>query len=157
MSEPKPNLLDRLRPAVLPFARYNIKNPNNKKLVAIGEAISFEDQLVHVNKDEPKTVIITTLDNLSMESRYLWIIDEFGNLSIILETTSNPEAARKCVCHSNMTGGREALQGGEVWFLSPKSIVLNFRSGRYGAETPDHEKAVVEYWEFFDFTVKLDE
>ena len=156
MSKPIPSLFDRLKPAVLPFERYNSKNPNNPKKVAIGEDIYFQTALIHVTKEGPTKVITTVAENLNKEARYLWIIDAEGKLSIILESTPNLAAERKCVCHSNMTGGGIALQGGELWFLNPKSIVLNFRSGRYGAETIDHEDAVVEYWQSLGFSVKLE-
>ena len=155
MSEPIRSLLDRLRPAVLPFERYNIKNPNNPKTVAIGEDIYFKNELILVDSSGLSEVNMATLDDIGTEvARYLWVIDTEGKLYIILESTPNSVAERKCVCHSNMTGGKAALQGGELWFLNPNSIVMNFRSGRYGAETIEHEEAVIEYWESLGFTVK---
>ncbi|MCC9070748.1 hypothetical protein LNQ49_03920 [Flavobacterium sp. F-65] len=60
------------------------------------------------------------------------------------------------MCHSNITAGEPALQGGELWFLGPDSVMLNFRSGRYGAETIDHEDVVIEYWECLGFAVELE-
>ncbi|TDO97108.1 hypothetical protein [Flavobacterium sp. 245] len=156
MSEPTRSLLDRLGPAVLPFERYNKNNPNIPKTVAVGEDILFKAELIPVHSPGLTSVFTATLDNLSKETRYLWIIDTEGTLYIIIESTPNPIAERKCVCHSNMTGGGAALQGGELWFLNPDSIVLNFRSGRYGAETIEHEDAVIEYWELRGFKVELE-
>ena len=84
--------------------------------------------------------------------RYLWIVDEEG-LKLILEQTPNPTAERGIVCHTNITGGKPAFQGGELWFGIDNVLYINFKSGRYGAITPEHELAVLDYFRSLSFDV----
>ena len=156
MSKPTGLLLQRLRPDVLPFERYNSKNPETPRSVLVGEALTFPDKILPIIGTANNNLVIFSGDESDRSSSmYLWIIDENG-LRILLESTPNLQAARGIVCHSNITGGEPALQGGEVWFLSEDSILLNFRSGRYGADTPDHEEAVELYWSELGFTVMVE-
>ena len=158
MPEPTKDLLDRLGPEVKPFERFN-KNkhqntPERKPLK--GETDSFESHVLDVTKNfNSLNIITTTKKKLNFDTKYLWIIDKNG-LYIIPEKTENLRAARQVVCHSNITRGKKALQGGELWFLSKKEIVINYKSGRYGAESEIQEQAVIEYFEWLGFKVDLE-
>lgn len=155
MSKPTGSLLGRLGPEAEPFERFNRKNPAAPRTVGAGEAISFATYVIHISSAGVNQFVTTTRNNLCKSTVYLWVIDVDG-LHVILESTRNPAASRGCVCHSNISAGAPALQGGELWFLSPDSIVINFRSGRYGAETIGHEDAVIEHWQSLGFTVEVE-
>ena len=68
-------------------------------------------------------------------ARYLWVIDQ----------TDVPHALELCewarslssqrLKHSNLTGGSPAYFGGELWFVDPQTLIINFCSGRYGASS----------------------
>lgn len=70
---------------------------------------------------------------IKVRRKYLWVIND-GQLLMAWEGTvaDNP---RGFVCHTNITGGKDAIIGGELWFLSSGDgefdIYLNFDSGRY--------------------------
>lgn len=70
---------------------------------------------------------------------------------LILESTPNPYAARLVMCHINITGGKAALQGGELWFGTDGVIYINYKSGRYGAMTDEHRQTVVEYFNYVKY------
>jgi hypothetical protein len=156
MPKPAGELLLRLGPGVMPFERYNRNNPKSPpKKIFKGEDLPFDkDVFSTTSGGNPPDFIVSSPDNLLPEKRYLWIINEEG-LHIIYEHTANLEAGRKIVCHSNITKGEIALQGGELWFLGGNEIIINYKSGRYGAETIAHEKAVVEYFELLGYKVNV--
>lgn len=89
-----------------------------------------------------------------MQGKYLWIIDEQG-LKVMPESTPNPYSDRKIVCHTNITGGAPALQGGELWFGDDGKVYLNYKSGRYGAKIGSlgtaHRIAVLEFFRSLSF------
>jgi hypothetical protein len=157
MAKPSGSLLKRLGPEVEPFERLNRNNNSlTKRQVLIGEKKSFDNLIIDategiINKNK---IEITSKNNLNEENRYLWVIDSNG-LYLLIEKTVNNEAQRKKVCHSNITKGKKALQGGELWFIGVKHIILNFCSGRYGAENLSQENAVIEYFESLGFNVEL--
>lgn len=79
------------------------------------------------------------------EGQYIWVIDKTG-LCMMLDATPNPAAKRGNVCHTNITGGTPALQGGELWFGEDGKIYVNNELGRYGAVTSKQEEAVIDYF-----------
>jgi hypothetical protein len=62
-------------------------------------------------------------------------------------------ADRGCVCHTNITGRRKALQGGELWFGADNTIYINNESGRFKAITADQRQAILDYFRRFGFLV----
>ena len=152
---PLPNKLqiENLGPNVMPFER----RANLQFKVQEGEALTeiFQTVVYDATEDSlPSNVILA--DKLSIlnggadDAKYLWIIDENG-LKIIPEQTANPFAGRKVVCHTNLTGGQLALQGGELWFDAEGHVYLNNKSGRYGATTLKHREAVLDYFQFVGY------
>lgn len=138
-----------LGPPVLPFERQGFIRE-----ILDGEDILFNDRHYNATEDgKPDDVIEVnpeTIDLDPMYGRYLWIITERG-LHIILEQTPNPDSARGIVCHSNLTGGQSALQGGELWFGTDNKIYINYRSGRYGAESEEQQAGVIEYFKYVGY------
>ena len=140
--------IERLGPAVLPFERSQFT-----RTVEDGEDIIFVDAILAVTGQSsinPTTLSASIItEDRPMAGKYLWIIDEQG-LKIILESTSNPYADRKIVCHTNVTGGAPALQGGELWFGDNGKVYLNYKSGRYGAKIglqgASHRQAVLDFF-----------
>jgi hypothetical protein len=75
-------------------------------------------------------------------------------LFLQLEDTPNLAAKRKCICHTNLTAGKKAYQGGELWFVSKHEVVINYNSGRFGAEDDGQMDAVLAYFEEVGYTVR---
>jgi hypothetical protein len=144
-------LLIRLGSPVSPFERRGFK-----KSIEAGEDIIFVDDIITIgDRHIPKGCLRCDLSApiyTPDDHKYLWIIDQKG-LRVILERTSNPDAVRGYVCHTNITGGGKALQGGELWFDFSGTIYLNYKSGRYGANSEEHREAVLEYFQRLGFTV----
>ena len=130
MPSPTEKNIEELGPEVYPFER-----KKDGSIVGTGESVFFKEHIYNATEDgKPKNVIIVTRDEINsnpLYGKYLWIIDKKG-LWLILETTPNPIASRGCVCHTSITGGSQALQGGELWFGENDIVYINFRSGRYG-------------------------
>lgn len=149
MPVPTEHHIKLLGPAALPFERQGFQRE-----ILEGEDIHFVDHLYDATNDgKPDNVfeVNPATINFSLEQgRYLWVITEEG-LFMILEATSNPFSRRQKVCHSNITGGKAALQGGELWFGTDKKIYINYRSGRYGAVTEAQERTVLEYFHFVGY------
>lgn len=152
--------IQQLGPPVLPFARTQFK-----RKIEQGEDIIFTDAIHIVTTKSslnPLTISVADiLENRPFQGKYLWIIDEKG-LKIILESTPNPYADRQVVCHTNITGGAPALQGGELWFGEDGRVYINYKSGRYGAgigeEADPHKSAVIAYFIFLGFNpIELDD
>ena len=72
---------------------------------------------------------------------------------MMLDATPNPAAERGNVCHTNITGGMPALQGGELWFGEDGNVYINNASGRYGANSILQEEAVIEYFNLLGYDV----
>ena len=133
-----------LGPSVLAFERRGFDRDLQE-----GEAIHFVDHLYDATDDgKPENVVEVNPETIELDpetGRYLWVIIETG-MHIILEATVNDASQRKKVCHSNITGGQAALQGGELWFGTDEKVYINYRSGRYGAMTDEHMQTVVDYF-----------
>lgn len=143
--------IEELGPSVLPFERTNFS-----RTVLKGEQIYFGDKIYNATEDSLPENVIKELPEIIRQqprhshSKYLWIITENG-LYIILENTPNPSASRKIVCHTNISGGLKALQGGELWFGTDDKVYINNRSGRYGATTLLQRNAIIDYFQFVGY------
>ena len=152
MPAPTHEHIKEMGPEVYPFER---KNDGSK--VGTGEDIVFQKNIYNATDEDggrPENTIIVKRDEIETNKKYgkyLWVIDKNG-LCFILEATSNPAASRGFVCHTNITGGGQALQGGELWFGENNYIYINFWSGRYGASTINHSIGVVEYFKFVGYS-----
>jgi hypothetical protein len=144
-------LLVRLGPAVLPFERSTF----NREVMP-GEDIIFLDYIISLESGTIPTDCLrcdtSDTTSLPIDRKYLWVIDHEG-LRIIHEMTPNSLAARGHVCHTNITGRRKALQGGELWFDLDNTIYINNQSGRFKAVTIDQRQAVLDYFRQLGFAV----
>ncbi|WP_375443896.1 hypothetical protein [uncultured Fibrella sp.] len=124
--------------------------------ISVGEDILFDAETFNATNGgkPPNCVVISsaTVFQQSKDGLYLWVIDQNG-LRILLEATPNPIAKRGVVCHTNITGGALALQGGELWFGDDDKVYINYSSGRYGALTAVQEEAVIDYFTSLGYDV----
>lgn len=120
-----------------------------------GEAIIFANDIFNATEDgRPDNAILVTKEFILQDpskDRYLWVIDAKG-LWIILESTPNLNSERGYVCHTNITGGEDALQGGELWFGEDNTVYINPKSGRYGNPSINQWIAVIEYFNYVGYS-----
>jgi len=149
------DLIARLGPEILPFGR----TENPKKVYPEEERISFLHQTYDaINDGIPEPLLdlqVAEIDVLPKGKMYIWLIfliDGNLNFRLIPDQHENPAAKNKIggrenVCHSNISAGGHALQGGECWWCGQKGrIYVNPKSGRYGAETLVQWNAVLEFF-----------
>ena len=142
MAAPTSAQIERLGPLVKPFERRSGELQEGEAIVFNAYTTDITDgglppDCVKVQKDVAR--------RQGKEGRYLWIIDTSG-LRVMKEDIANPFALKGCMCHTNITGGAPALQGGELWFGDDGALYINNKSGRYGASTSEQEEAVLEYF-----------
>lgn len=152
MPKPTPQQLKRLGPLVLPFERTDFK-----RKVLYGEDIkeTFLSFIYDATDNSYPENVKKVLPNKIIEGdaedgKYLWIIEEKG-LFIIPEQTTNRLAERGVVCHTNLTSGKLAFQGGELWFGTDEFVYINNKSGRYGANTLAQREAILEYFRYVGY------
>ena len=83
---------------------------------------------------------------------YIWVIDSRGVPYIIEAGT--PELEWEPPKHTNLTGGREAYVGGELWFRSDGYLFVSGGSGRYPPLSERQLEDVVKVFEAFDYEVR---
>lgn len=150
----KKTLIERLGPAIHPYERKKEQAPD----LLPGECVDFSNKVEDKSKNgSPQLDLQLIADEckdftkLPEKKKYLWVIDEIEGdlrLRIIPEVTTNDDRKHKpIVCHSNMTACGKALQGGECWWCEEsKTMFINPKSGRYGAETVEQWQAVNEFF-----------
>lgn len=164
-------LITRLGPEVHPFER---TDPNKKP--AEEEIIDFSQKAYDAIADEPPDPtshhitnseiqilgnfdehigVSSDLITIPQDKMFVWLIymkDGELQFRIIPDNTENPQGKNKIggrpnVCHSNLSAGGKALQGGECWWCDEaKTMYVNYKSGRYRAVTLVQWKAVVEFF-----------
>ncbi len=85
--------------------------------------------------------------------RYLWVIDEKGVpfiKEVPIESLGLQSAMPK---HTNLTGGRPAYAGGELWFQTTESLFVSGGSGRYEPIHPEQLDDAVGVFEAYGYTV----
>ncbi len=156
----KPNQLQKrqLGPLVRPFERHNRLQPEQKRTLKLGEGELFSVAIYDATEDgRPDRVITTKLSDRDSANKYIWVITPNGLFIAYEATPGHPNRFRTGLCHSNLTGGKRAYQGGELWFIEGDVIVINFYSGRYGAENKTQEDAVLLYFQSVGYqTVLID-
>jgi hypothetical protein len=78
------------------------------------------------------------------EAKYLWAIKNHGLPFILEKCDACAATVRGKASHTNLTGGSEALCGGEMWFGSETKIYLDGGSGRYPPREPRELEMVAE-------------
>ncbi len=77
-------------------------------------------------------------------ARYLWVLDAV-DLPHAFEHCKWSRGLRSGrLKHSNLTAGGPAYSGGELWFMDANTIIINFCSGRYGAEDQGTIRTIVD-------------
>lgn len=88
---------------------------------------------------------------------YLWVLKD-NQIRMVLEATP-VNSNRGFACHPNMTEGKDAIVGGELWFLKKESgeteVHLNLDSGRYTARDVALQFPLVQaLFECVGYTIK---
>ncbi len=83
-------------------------------------------------------------------TKYLWTIDERG-INAAREITPWP-TPRGNIVHTNLSA--RASIGGEAWFASNNTVIINAGSGRFGdGITPAQWNAAISYWRELGYDV----
>lgn len=146
---------------VIPFQRFNEIYKKNKQ-VGRGECDSFNNNVIlidHIEKIPKQNRISENINEFNSDNkdaikknRYLWIIDEDG-FKIIFEQTKNLNSDREIVCHTNITEGKEAIQGGELWIVSDSKLFINNMSGRYDHTSDEAFQEAINFIKKIGFDV----
>lgn len=81
-------------------------------------------------------------DAEAMKTKYLWVVSP-ENIPYILENGDiGAQLERESVSHTNLTGGKDAHCGGELWFRDETTFWLCGGSSRYKARCADELEAV---------------
>jgi hypothetical protein len=160
MPLPNEKEIELLGPIIQPFGRNN--RTDKVKKIGKGEDILYDlesgaydatsdgypDNSLFVSTEEFDLLIsdCPKYRDLFINKKYLWVIGVFG-LRMIRELTRNEaRKGKKYVCHTNLTGGLEAYQGGEVWFCEDGRVGINYFSDRYGATSIIQWNAVINHF-----------
>jgi len=146
-----------MEPSALPFERIKFSRVLEEGEADIEPFIS--SFFLPSKQDYPSCRVPISIGNLKeairdddkaiAEYKYIWVID-YDGFRMILDKTPNPNARRGNVCHTNLTGGKSALMGGELWVDSNQTVYINFLSGRYGrGSTNEQKKGAIEYFEVY--------
>jgi len=84
--------------------------------------------------------------------KYLWVIGP-EKIPHALEFLPDVAFHRGYLSHTNLTGGAPAHSGGELWFTTASSIVINGGSGRYPPRSPEELEAVAAAFKGVGFQV----
>jgi hypothetical protein len=92
------------------------------------------------------------------EARHLWVIQPAG-VPVIVETgdaVRPPPLSMGVVKHTNLTGGKPACCGGEVWrdVAQVDQLYITGGSGRYPARNPQQLDHAVLVFEGYGFNVR---
>lgn len=118
-----------------------IVDPDEKRLLNQSDGVElFSDApcLIAKHHFNPST------DDLRAEKRFLWVIRP-TDVPFVSEHAAITPPLKLGICkHSNLTGGKDAHCGGEVWFTSDERLILNGASGRYPPRNQSELHEIVE-------------
>lgn len=83
--------------------------------------------------------------------RYLWVIDARG-IPYIIEAPI-PAIHSALPKHTNLTGGKEAYLGGEMWFASDAALYVSGGSGRYPPVDGSQLEEATQVFQSFGYAV----
>ena len=118
------------------------------------ELLGSNDGVRHLERAPVVGVIYGRPPGVNAESvaRYLWVIDEMGIPYICERSLGRLGDARPK--HTNLTGGRPAYVGGELWFADNVSIYVSGGSGRYPPRSEAQLDDAVSVFESYDYDVR---
>ncbi len=159
MACPNKSQISELGPPTLPFGRSDSKTIES---LLRGEDIVYTEETGvydatdnsypdgHEKISPLELTVVQNPEQPLFEKKYLWVITS-ERVLFIKESTLNPLSERGNVCHTNLTGGSEALQGGELYFSEDGTLYINNKSDRYGCYRDGRDKniqrdAVLKYF-----------
>lgn len=163
MAIPTGEQIENLGPATMPFGRSSTKTIDSLQIGSEDILYTQETGVYNAtDNNEPADIVKITIEELAVvrvkpneiiEKKYLWVVQNDG-MRIIPERTPNPKRLglnKQIVCHTNLTGALEALQGGELYFCQNGNLYINNKSDRYGCREENeryeiHKAAVLEYF-----------
>lgn len=158
-------LIEQMGPETNPFGR----KPEVNQTVHNEEKIDFSQMAFNAINDgspEPKIYIqLDEVEKLPKDKMFIWLVylkNGEVHFKMIPDSTENPDGkkivgGRKNVCHTNLSAGEKALQGGECWWCEDsKTMYVNRKSGRYGAITKPQWDAVLEFFKFVGYQNVVD-
>jgi len=87
------------------------------------------------------------------EGRMLWVVGQ-DSMPVAIERGPWGRTLKSGeIKHSNLSGGRSAHSGGEMWRIKDQGLLINASSGRYGAESNEELDGVVEILRTMGFSV----
>ena len=150
MSHPSTQALDRFR------GRYPLRPPPPSEEAYEDIQLGVEDGFRLLTPAPARTVKFGIPPAFQCDdrssNRYLWVIDDRG-IPYIAEEPA-PAIDKKLPKHTNLTGGRDAYLGGEMWFASEKIVFLSGASGRYPPLDGCQLEAAVGVFETFEYEVR---
>lgn len=87
-----------------------------------------------------------------VRNTYLWVIDYRG-IPYLIESRMDI-LDRHLPKHTNLTGGKSAYIGGELWFSDANSIFVSGGSGRFPPLNEQQLDAAIGVFSSFKYTVK---
>ena len=154
MPRPSAGIKAIIGPLAGPFERTN-KRFGEQRQATAEECEDFRAMCYDASKDgKPEDVRIALGGVLDDDAKYLWIINDKGLFLLWEPTYANP-STRHMVCHTNLTAGEPAYQGGQLWFLEDGSVIIDFHSGRYGATSNLEEDGVLAYFKLVGYEVRM--
>ncbi|WP_274648985.1 hypothetical protein [Paenibacillus humicola] len=93
-------------------------------------------------------------DEFNGVNKYLWVITE-ETVPLILENgETGQKLTRNSVSHTNLTGGKDAYCGGEVWFDGSSNVIwISGGSSRYRARNKDELDKIAEWFSNCNYEV----
>lgn len=70
-------------------------------------------------------------------NRHLWVVTK-ASVPYALESSPFSQTLEsRVIKHTNLTGAKPAITGGEMWFVDGATIIINGCSGRYGPQSEE--------------------
>ena len=82
---------------------------------------------------------------------YLWVIDDRG-VPYLIEVSMNT-LGDDLPKHTNLTGGKPAYIGGQLWFTDPNGMYVSGGSGRFPPIDKQQLAAAIDVFSSFKYTV----
>lgn len=141
----------RLRNALVRYGmRNNLKNPDLSTLEHDDElrklkwkhgVRQFPPKQNHI---KPYKTPPMSYNELNANPPFLWVALK-NQIKIINEKAkATTRLTLKKAKHTNISGGSKAYSGGELWFISKNTVILNGCSGRYGPRSEAQLNEIID-------------
>lgn len=87
------------------------------------------------------------------KKRYLWVIDSRGVPCLYEYCEASSALTSGRAKHTNLTGGKSASSGGELYFRSDTEIFVSSASGRYAPRTVDEIRDAALFLKEYGYVV----